>query len=1129
MDCPKCHHQNPKDAIFCNSCGQKLEIECATCGKANPLGSKFCNHCGKAFSIPSAANRMHDTSEPLQLQIKPDLESLREGERRQATILFSDLSGYTTLNERLDPEEVEAITSRIKKDAVRIVENHGGIVNQFVGDEVLALFGIPTTHEDDPVRAIKAAMEIHELVTQITPDVEKKTGTKLRMHTGISTGLIVTNTRDNRDGSYGITGDAVNVGARLAVLAEIDEIIVCPETHKIISPYFDTKAFGAIKVKGKTKPIIPHRVIGRSSVQTRFEAATNRGLTDFTGREQELMTLHSCFEKMQTGKGQFVTLVGEAGLGKSRLMYEFRHSLKKSEVTVLQGRCQSYGKSIPYFPHINALRRGLNLREDDTPAEVHGKIVANVMEIDPSLKHFLPIYLHLLSVSSEDYPLPRQLQGQELIDAINEAIAAINILNSKRRPYVAIMEDWHWADEASSAALKHIISVIPSHQVMLIVIYRPDVDTQWGNWSHHTPITLNPLDDRNCEQIIRSVWNVDHIPEGIAPLVHLRTGGNPFFIEEICNVLNEEGRVQIKDRHAELTQSLEQLKLPNTVQAVIRARLDQLDHYNRESLRLASVIGREFSRLILDQISTFKERLSQAIEDLKLLELIQQIHVIPESEYMFKHAITQEVTYDTILLKRRKELHGLVGQAIEKLYQDRIEEQVNVLYRHFKRAENWEKAAGYGRKAANRAYRLGQFKESVTMFDKALSCLSKLPENRDNQENLIDLQLEMLWPLQFLGQQDRALKICNAAEAVANILHDPVRTGKIDFEYGLLHFFKNQYDQAVKYYLKILHHPGKGEINDLIETVKFPLAVTYFSTRDWQKASSLYSEVIQTRERSGTEGEYSSELPFLPYTHSCHHLAYIRALQGRIQEAKKLINKGSIPALQSISNLQSQAYCTLWHSALAALIGEDFGVSERVAEVIEIAKKTDSPILLFLLYAAEGNACMATGNFETAKAAYLRALGKIKGTSHKRYLDEVYHNLIESLLALNDFSSATEYLEKSRPLITLNPAINSSMFDYLNARIISTGRSADISQAENLYNKSIKTDEESGAFVLAARKKFYLASMLMHKKEFERSRMILNTIKVHFENWGIPTWQQKCVRALESTYLKSNNGGIAIA
>jgi len=658
MKCPSCQFKNTAGAKFCSECGFKLESVCSNCGNINPAGSKFCNECGHRFSRDREVPPTQSEEAPL---------NHTEGERRHSTILFSDLSGYTSMNETLDPEEVEAIMHRIKTEAINIVERHGGIVNQFVGDEVLALFGIPTAHEDDPVRAVRAAIDIHSLVRRLSSEVEDRIGTELRMHTGINTGLVVSHMRDTRNGTYGITGDAVNTGARLAALADTDDILVGPETHDLIAPYFETEPREVATLKGKARPTACYRVSKESAVRTRFEAARAHGLTDFTGRAGELASLYSCLEKTLSGEGQLVTVVGEAGLGKSRLVYEFRHSLNRSQVTVLQGRCQSYGTSTPYYPHINAFRRGLNLSETDTPAQLHEKTIANILAIDPSLEKFLPVYLHLLSIPSEAYPLPENLHGRELTLAIQEALTASFIFNSNKKPMVLMFEDWHWADDASDGLIKHMVSLIASHPMMLLVIYRPDYTANWGNWSHHTPLILNAMDRQNCEDIVKSVWQVSELPEEMVGLIHDQTGGNPFFVEEISRTLMEEGAIKNEKSKAVLTPSLKKLSLPNTVEAVIRSRLDRLDRHSQESLRLASVIGREFARRILEQITTSRDRLASALENLKILELIQQTQVVPEAEYMFKHVITQEVTYETLLKQKRKELHAIVGRAIEKL------------------------------------------------------------------------------------------------------------------------------------------------------------------------------------------------------------------------------------------------------------------------------------------------------------------------------------------------------------------------------------------------------------------------------------------------------------------------------
>ncbi len=389
-------------------------------------------------------------------------------------MLFSDLSGYTAMSERLDPEEVEAIMSRIKAEAVRIVESHGGIVNQFVGDEVLALFGIPSAHEDDPRQAVRASLELHGLVRGISPEVEQKIGAPLRMHSGINTGLIVTHLRDDREGRYGITGDVVNTAARLVGLAEPDEILLSPGTQRLVSAYFETEKGTPAQVKGKAEPLTPFKVVGATTVQTRFEAAQRRGFTPFTGREGELATLEAALKMAATGHGQFVTVVGEAGLGKSRLLHEFRQGLDAGQVTVLEGQCLAQGRNTPYLPLLDALRSMLNLGTGREPREQVKAALATIRGIDRALEANLPVYLHLLSLSDADYPLPAALQGEELRRSIQLALSALITLSAARKPVVLLLEDWQWADEASASALKYLAGVMTHAPLLILITHRTE-------------------------------------------------------------------------------------------------------------------------------------------------------------------------------------------------------------------------------------------------------------------------------------------------------------------------------------------------------------------------------------------------------------------------------------------------------------------------------------------------------------------------------------------------------------------------------------------------------------------------------------------------------------------------------
>ncbi|MCH7478111.1 MAG: AAA family ATPase, partial [SAR324 cluster bacterium] len=703
MICSACSAENREGARFCQTCGVPLPRNCPGCGRENAADARFCDHCGRDLSLagePGVAAR----AEPTPLAAAGSIhEGGGLGERRQATVLFSDLSGYTALNERLDPEEVEGVMSRLKTEAVRIVETHGGIVNQFVGDEVVALFGIPDAHEDDPMRAVRAALDLHRMAAAISGEVEGRIGSPLRWHSGINTGLIVTHVRDDREGRYGITGDTVNTAARLVNEAAADEILVAPETRRLIGPFFEVESRPPVELRGKAQPIIPFRIVGESQVRTRLEAAEKKGLTPFTGRAGELTTLRACLEKAVAGRGQFVSLLGEAGIGKSRLLLEFRQSVDHDRITVLEGRCQTYGSDTPFLPFIDALRHGLHLLAEGSPAELREKAIANVRAIDPSLEPYLPHFLHLLSLPSGEFALPANLQGEELRRALVEALAAIITLNTRHKPMVFIMEDWQWADEASDAALKYLIGLAANFPLLVVAVYRPEFARSWGNPEHYTPIVLRPFDGPETAELCRAVLNVTALPDELAAPVTERTGGNPFFVEELCHALIEEGTVVVENGRASLTQPLETVRLPETVHGVIRARIDRLDPESRDVLRYAAVIGLEFAIRVLERVHPHAARLAPALERLRNQELIQQMRVLPEAAYRFKNVLTQEVVYETLLLQQRREFHALVGRALEAQYADRLEEHIEALAHHFERGEVWDRAAEYLLQAAEKA------------------------------------------------------------------------------------------------------------------------------------------------------------------------------------------------------------------------------------------------------------------------------------------------------------------------------------------------------------------------------------------------------------------------------------------
>ncbi|MGD8948989.1 MAG: AAA family ATPase, partial [Desulfobacterales bacterium] len=815
MKCPKCQFENPEGIKFCGECGVKLERLCPRCNSLSPSNYKFCGECGESLlsdkEIPEQkSDNDEQSSRPFTKQFLNDVTHF-EGERKHVSVLFSDLTGYTVMSERLDPEEVKDITTHIFDEISKIIGKYEGFIEKFAGDAVMALFGADITHEDDPVRAIRAAREIHQLLDSLSPQYEERIGRRLSMHTGINTGLVVTGDVNLKKGTHGVAGDAINIASRLSQLANDGEILVSSDTYRQTESYFVFDCLDSKELKGKTKPMVPYRVVGETKIQTRFEAAERRGFTQYIGREQELSTLDECLNEAIAGKGQFITVVGEAGLGKSRLIFEFRHSFDREKINVLEGRCQAYGVDTPYLPLVNALRRGLDLREDAGPDQLTEKVVANIKAIDPTLKNYTPYYLNLLSIPSPKYPLPEKLKGEDLKKAFQEALSAIITLNTQHKPMVLILEDWHWTDEASDAALNHLISEVPSYPLMIVVLYRPEFKASWGHPEILTPLVLKPLGLQNTEGIIRSAFNTDSLPQGLGELIHERTGGNPLFIEEVANSLLEQKVVLIKNRKADLTQSIEEIQLPSTIQAVISSRFDRLGEKMQETLRLASVIGREFAQRILERVTPNSNEISKPLEELKTLEVIQQIRVLPEAEYIFKHVLTQVVVYESLLLKRRKELHGLVGKAIEEFYKDRLEEQYEALAHHFSNSTYIDKAIQYLELAGDKATKYFSLGEARSHYRAAIELLDSKKKSSEDKDLYINLSLKWAEVSHYVASEDH-IKVLESSLKYAQDFRDETRSAKITYWIGRMQYSLGQMVESLHYFENCIEMAG--ELND---------------------------------------------------------------------------------------------------------------------------------------------------------------------------------------------------------------------------------------------------------------------------------------------------------------------------
>jgi len=770
MHCPRCPAENREGRRFCAACGAPLSLACPACGFSNEPGEKFCGGCGQPlapaapadarFSSPQAYTPKHLAEKIL------TSKSALEGERKQVTVLFVDVSGFTSLSERLDPEEVHGFMTRAFELMLAEVHRYEGTVNQFLGDGIMALFGAPIAHEDHSQRAVHAALGIRKALDGYRDELRRQREIVFQVRQGLNTGLVVVGSigSDLRM-DYTAVGDTTNVAARLQQGADPGRIVISEATHRLVEGYFFTRALGELSVKGKEHAVGAWEVISARVARTRLEVEAERGLTPFVGRERQLQLLAECFEKAKAGHGQVVFLVGEAGIGKSRLLYEFRRRIG-DKATWLEGHSISFGQSMAFHPLIDLLKRNFRIEERDAEATIIEKMERSVLLLGEDLRPILPYLRFLLSVEPGD-PAVTTMDPKQRREGIFDAARRLTLRACEVRPQVVAFEDGHWMDKATEDYLVFVADSVPTSRFLFILTYRPGYAHPFGERTYHTRIALDGLPTEASVEMAQAMLAADGLPEELKSLIARKAEGNPFFVEEVVKSLLEVGALQRAGDHYVLAKRLDEVVVPDTIQDVIMARIDRLEEAPKKTLQLASVIGREFTRRLLDRIADIRGRTEDFLRGLKALELIYEKSLFPELAYMFKHALTHEVAYNSLLLHRRKELHRLVGLAIEELYADRLAEQYEVLAYHFSRADERPKAVDYLLKAGEKAANAFANREAIALCEQALGLLD---ERSANQRAGVLQKLASL--ASRSGEPDTSLRYAEAALGLYEKLGD---------------------------------------------------------------------------------------------------------------------------------------------------------------------------------------------------------------------------------------------------------------------------------------------------------------------------------------------------------------------
>jgi class 3 adenylate cyclase/tetratricopeptide (TPR) repeat protein len=735
--CPSCNHDNRSDRRFCTECGTKLAVGCPSCGAPIEAGEKFCGGCGAALATGGAKPPISSPVAPAPLLADKirQAKATVEGERKQVTVLFADVKGSMELAEQLDPEEWSRIMQRFFTMLADGVERFEGFVDKFTGDGIMALFGAPIAHEDHAQRACYAALHLRDELKRYADELLLSRGIDFSVRMGINSGAVVVGKiGDDLRMDYTAQGHTVGLAQRMEQLADAHTICLSEATAKAVAGYVTVRDLGPAKIKGAAEPVHVFELAGMSTRRTRLEVARARGLTRFVGRDAEMDVLEAALARARAGNGQVIGVVAEAGTGKSRLCWEFAEHCRATGMRVIEGRCAPYGKNVPLLPILQIFRHYYGITEQDSEQSAREKLAGRLLLLDEGYREVLPVLFEFFGVPDPDRPAPHidaDLKQRQLFGVLRK------LVQHGAEDTVALIEDLHWIDGASAAWLEEWVDAIAGTRFVLIVNFRPEFEATWVRKSYYQQLPLAPLSTHAVRQLLESLLGPDPSIAGLADTIHARTGGNPFFTEEVVQSLIESGKLKGSTGDYRLTAPVETLDVPASVHAVLAARIDRLAEREKQVLQTAAVIGKEFSEPVLRQVladlaphAAAPADLAVALRALAQAEFVYEQALYPVAEYTFKHPLTQQVAYDTLLRERRARVHVAVARATAAIYTEKLDEKAALLAHHCEQAgEAWQ-AALWHQRAAEWAG-VTNAAEGVRHWERVRSILRPLPHTAE--------------------------------------------------------------------------------------------------------------------------------------------------------------------------------------------------------------------------------------------------------------------------------------------------------------------------------------------------------------------------------------------------------------
>ena len=1042
MTCPGCRHDNRATAKFCDNCGEALPRACARCGTPLRAAAKFCDECGQpveaaaagispAPASPRAAQAPTGyTPKHLADRILTSRSAL-EGERKQVTVVFVDCVGFTALSARLDPEDLHAIMDGCFQHLLDAVHRYEGTVNQFTGDGIMALFGAPIAHEDHAVRAVAAALAIQQAVHRYAEALRSERGIDFAVRIGINTGpVVVGKIGDDLRMDYTAQGETVNLAARLQQAAPPGGTRLSEATTRLVDGYFHIDAAGELTLKGLPEPVQTFTVTGQRSGRARFDLAVERGLTAFVGRRRELLFLRDAFDKARRGRGNVMSVVGAAGMGKSRLAYELKRGLDEDTVTFLSGRCHPHREALPFDLIAQLLQMNFRLEDGEAEKSQIHKVETGVRRLDTNLEWTIPYLKHVLALPAAELDVDGLDETQRKRRLI-EAVRALTLRGAQQRPLFLLMEDLQWIDSASREYLESVVDAMAAHAILVVCTYRDGYAPAWENRAFHQRLVLDPFSEEETAEMVTALFDRAEIAPAARQLVIKRAEGNPLFIEELTGYLAHRGLLTGGDAAA-----LAEAEVPATIQDLLTARIDRLPESAKRVLQVAAVLGRDFPLPLLEAIAPPAVDLPAELAALVRAELLGETALFPEQRYRFVHLLVQQVAYQSLLVKSRSELHARAGQALERLYVERPEEALQELARHYGRSADRAKALHYLVLAGDRARSLFAYDDAAAYYRQALDTLEegdprralvleKLGDAAYAHGGLGDALRDFAQALALgdadgrraaelhrklgvaawdAGERERALDHLQRGLAVLGDDTDNAEAARLYQELGRIHFRLGEHERSMEWARRALALGNALGAPDVVAHAYNTLGVALARAGDIEQAADHVRQSLDT-----ALAHQLGAIACRAYS----NLAVMYAALDHVRSSEYC--REGLALAQRIGDQLQQAwlFCTLagGHCTLAGDYDQGIKAAQAAVEVDRrLGQRGHLPVPLIIL--AQIHQCR--GEHEQSARYYREALEVASAVGEPQLLFPCYDGLATLAIEAGDEAEAETWLAKSR-------------------------------------------------------------------------------------------------------------------